>query len=149
MNEFQKVFETLNVSGENPNASSPSSKKSSPGSHGNQRIHSNVTAKKDDIDQHGYAVPRDNVVNRPWVGKLGGPGRNGAAGGVKPRDFHPKNEAGGNEYAQPIIPPNPDQSQKSKSSKHRERRKQMSMQHGKFMNHLSHFVSRDVYLLES
>ena len=89
-------------------------------------------------------MPRDNVVNRPWVGKLGGPGRNGAAGGVKPRDFHPKNEAGGNEYAQPIIPPNSDQGQKSKSSKHRERRKQLSMQHGKFMNHLSHFVTRDV-----
>ena len=130
MNEFQKVFDSLNISGEHPNLSSPSSKKSSPGSQVNQRIPTNVGAKKDDIDQHGYAVPRDNVVNRPWVGKLGGPGRNGAAGGVKPRDFLPKNDAGGNEYAQPIVPSNADQGQKSKSNKHRERRKQLSMQHG-------------------
>ena len=138
LNEFQKVFETLNVSGEHP-IPSPSSKKSSPGSHGNQntsRIPPPATStKKDDIDQHGYAVPRDNVVNRPWVGKLGGASRNGVAtGGVKTKEYIPKNDAaGGNEYAipQPVIgPPNLDQAPKSKSSKHRERRKQMSMQHG-------------------
>ena len=131
LNEFQKVFDTLNVSGEHP-IPSPSSKKSSPGSHGNQNISRIPTSatKKDDIDQHGYAVPRDNVVNRPWVGKLGGSGRNGSAGGIKPRDFPPKSDTGGNEYAQPVVPPIPDQSGRSKSSKHRERRKQMSMQHG-------------------
>ena len=84
-------------------------------------------------------MPRDNVVNRPWVGKLGGPGRNGAAGGVKTKDFLPKGDTGGNEYAQPVVPPIPEQGLKSKSSKHRERRKQMSMQPGMSLNWI-HYV---------
>ena len=59
------MFDTLNVSGEHP-IPSPSSKKSSPG---NQNISkgSNASTRKEEIDQHGYAVPKDNVVNRPWV----------------------------------------------------------------------------------
>ena len=64
---------------------------------------------------------------------MGGSGRNGSAGGVKTREFLPKSDTAGNEYAQPIpvVPANPDQAVKSKSSKHRERRKQLSMQHGR------------------
>ena len=122
------MFDTLNVSGEHP-IPSPSSKKSSPG---NQNISkgSNASARKEEIDQHGYAVPKDNVVNRPWVGRLGGASRNGSAGGNKSRDFIPKSDTVGNEYAIPQIPPNMDQGSKPKSSKHRERRKQMSMQQG-------------------
>ena len=112
---------------------SPPSKKSSPGSHSTQsnpRIPSS-TSIKDDVDQHGYAVPRDNVVNRPWVGKLGAAGRNGAAGGVKVKEYMAKADAGGNEYAQPIVPANSDQGTRpTKSSKHRERRKQISLQQG-------------------
>ena len=91
---------------------------------------SNASTRKEEIDQHGYAVPKDNVVNRPWVGRLGGASRNGSAGGNKSRDFIPKSDTGGNEYAIPQIPPNMDQGSKPKSSKHRERRKQMSMQQG-------------------
>ena len=113
---------------------SPGLNKSSPGSNStnsNPRLPSSASM-KDDVDQHGYAVPRDNVVNRPWVGKLGAAGRNGAVGGLKAsRDYMAKGDIGGNEYAQPIVPVTSSQDLKpTKASKHRERREQMAMQQG-------------------
>ena len=62
---------------------------------------------------------------------MGGASRNGAAGGLKARDHLVKDDVGGNEYAQPIAPVNLEKSNRpTKNNKHRERRKQMSMQQG-------------------
>ena len=106
MGDFQKVsaaLTTMQIDG----------KRSSPGSGSGTAL-----ASKDDIDQHGYAVPRDNIMNSQT-------GTSSSSSNRVP--VMVPDAATGNEYAQPII----DQFQKSKVKQQRERREQIALQQGK------------------
>ena len=113
MGDFQKVSSALNQM-------QVDSKRSSPGSR--------QPAAKEDVDQHGYAVPRDNIKN---------------LGGTKPQAPPALPQRGvpvmvpdsmtGNEYAQPIIDNTFSGGVKplSRLKQQRERREQMAAQQGK------------------
>ena len=96
------------------------------------------TSKDDSIDQHGYAVPRDSVVNAPDAAAAAPSTPSGPARvPVMVADA-----TTGNEYAQPIAlgakaggnppPPPPPNADKSKAKQHRERREQMALQNGEY-----------------
>ena len=104
-------------------------------------------ASAEDIDQHGYAIPRDNVVNIANAANAGNAAaqqqqQSGSSGGSRgsagSKSKPPKGEAprlkSNSEYAQPVELPQ----QAVRKSKHRERRQQMAQQQG---NHSSTSIS--------
>ena len=124
MGDFQKVSAAL--TGMKLDAS--------PGSGGGKGSanRSPSTSKDDSIDQHGYAVPRDSVVNATDAAAPSTPS------GPARVPVMVADATTGNEYAQPIAlgakgtppPPPPPNADKSKAKQHRERREQMALQNG-------------------
>ena len=115
-------------------------------------------ASAEDIDQHGYAIPRDNVVSsqhqqqqqlqqqqqqQQQSGSSGG-SRGSAGSKSKP----PKGEAprlkSNSEYAQPVELP---QQAAARKSKHRERRQQMALQQGNEITKSVYCLSNTIQLL--
>jgi hypothetical protein len=82
-------------------------------------------ASAEDIDQHGYAIPRDNLPAQQQSGSSGG--SRGSAGKAAPGKVDSSQRLkSGSEYAQPVDPQL--QQAAARKSKHRERRQQMALQ---------------------
>ena len=116
MSDFHKVNSALS-----------SMKIESPTSTGKTRSSSSggaaPLATSEDVDQHGYAVPRDNLVGL------------GRAKGPPPKGPPPPLPTQTNEYAQPILEEQQQQDSKRPHHprpKHRERREQLAMMQGTF-----------------
>ena len=112
MNDFHNVSAALNTMQVDPAASS------NPSNRGSPRISGAPLAKSEDIDQHGYAVPRDNLVGLEGSGSM-----------PPPSGPPPPPPPAGNEYAQPIELAA--ERRHHSRPKHRERREQLAMQQGK------------------
>ncbi len=132
LSDFQKVSAALNSMQIDP------SKRASP------RSNAAPLATSEDMDQQGYAVPRDNLV-----GLAGGPGGGSddrSSGGRLPPPPPPPGRAlppppppgapQGTEYAQPVDQPpsggggSGGERRHHSRPKHRERREQLAMQQG-------------------
>ena len=86
-------------------------------------------ASAEDIDQHGYAIPRDNVAGQQQQSGSSGGSRGSAGSKSKPPAGEAPRLKSNSEYAQPIEQAT-SSSQAPRKSKHRERRKQMALQQG-------------------
>ena len=84
-------------------------------------------ASAEDIDQHGYAIPRDNVPAQQQSGSSGG-SRGSAGSKSNPGKGESSRTKSNSEYAQPVDPQVAVAA--VRKSKHRERRQQMALQQG-------------------
>ena len=92
-------------------------------------------ASAEDIDQHGYAIPRDNVPAQQQSGGSGGSRGSAGSNNKPPKGEAPRLKSNSSEYAQPVEQLQL-QAMAARKSKHRERRQQMALQQGNYDHRL-------------